>query len=48
MGLDDETSESVPPLTPTEYALVMAKNAANRLGFALLPALGARQPLWSL
>jgi hypothetical protein len=36
MGLDDEPSESVPPLTPAEYALVMAKNAANRLGFALL------------
>jgi TnpA family transposase len=36
MGLNDETSERVPPLTPTEYALVMAKNAANRLGFALL------------
>lgn len=36
MGLDDEPSESVPPLTPAEYALVMAKNAANRFVFALL------------
>jgi TnpA family transposase len=36
MGLNDEPSESVPPLTPAEYALVMAKNATNRLGFALL------------
>jgi len=36
MGCDEEPSGSVPPLTPAEYALVMAKNAANRLGFALL------------
>lgn len=36
MGLDDAPSESVPPLTPAEYALVMAKNAANRFDFALL------------
>jgi hypothetical protein len=36
MGLNDETREGVPLLTPADYALVMAKNAANRLGFALL------------
>jgi TnpA family transposase len=36
MCLDDDTNEGAWLLTPAEQALVMAKNSANRLGFALL------------
>jgi hypothetical protein len=36
MRLDDDTSGGSWLLIPAEHALVMAKNSANRLGFALL------------